>query len=64
MGAVMTLFWLAGDRTNNICLPPTTTVDQALRVVARFLKQHPDRTHLGFVELAIAGMAEAWFCQK
>jgi hypothetical protein len=64
MGAVMTLFWLAGDRIDNICPPPTSTIDQALRVVVRYLKQHPDGTHLGFVELAIAAMAEAWPCAK
>jgi hypothetical protein len=64
MGVVTTLFSLAGDHINNICAPPTSTVNQALRVVVQFLKQHPEATHLSFIELAIEAMAEAWPCRK
>lgn len=44
------------------CLPEGVNMGQGLRVVVKFLDEHPERTHEDFVLLAATALHEAWPC--
>ena len=47
-----------------ICFPDGTNVEQAVRVVIRYIDRQPERMHESFVELALEAMREAWPCRR
>ncbi|WP_371498077.1 Rap1a/Tai family immunity protein [Bradyrhizobium sp.] len=52
---------LPADR--RYCPPPTGTVTQAVRVVVKYLNDHPERLHERFQILAVDGLRAAWPCK-
>ena len=47
-----------------ICFPDGTNVEQAVRVVIRFIDQRPERMHEEFFQLAIEALQQAWPCRR
>jgi hypothetical protein len=47
-----------------VCAPESATREQAVRVVVRYLDQHPARTNEPFNRLAMEALREAWPCQR
>jgi Ssp1 endopeptidase immunity protein Rap1a len=45
------------------CTPLETTNDQLIRVVVRFMENHPERLQLPLVILTILALQEAWPCK-
>jgi hypothetical protein len=45
------------------CPPDTGTVTQAVRVVVKYLNDHPERLHEPFDNLALDGLRGAWPCK-
>lgn len=45
------------------CAPTTGTVTQAVRVVVKYLDDHPERLHDHFDILAVEGLRNAWPCK-
>ena len=50
-------------RHSYICFPEGSTIDQAIRVLVKFLKDHPERLHQPSFTLAEEAFAEAFPCQ-
>ena len=46
------------------CFPDGSNVEQAIRVVIRYIDRQPERMHESFVELALEAMREAWPCRR
>lgn len=49
---------------SGICFPSEATVGQMIRVVTRYIDQHPARLHENFMLLARDAMREAWPCRR
>jgi Ssp1 endopeptidase immunity protein Rap1a len=74
-GAVKALVFAGGaacagqQRTGNLIAmafkaPPTSTPEQAIRIIMRFIDAHPERTHELFYVLAVQALMEAWPCPQ
>lgn len=48
----------------SVCLPPGTTYDQTYSVVAKYLKDNPEKWHLPPFLLTSSALNEAFPCQK
>jgi len=46
------------------CAPEGVTDGQAMKVVLRFLDNHPERLHQPALTLAVVALQEAWPCPK
>ena len=44
------------------CIPQGVTVEQAMAVVVKYLREHPERLHLKFVDLIVAAQRKAFPC--
>jgi hypothetical protein len=62
LGIVEALMWANPDY--RVCRPPAVPVGQGVRVVVRYLDQHPERLHLNFKDLAVEAFREAWPCKQ
>ena len=60
-GLLFTGHWLA--EPDNFCPPKGVTVDQAVRVFLKYLKENPDRTHQPSEVLARVAFSKAWPCK-
>jgi hypothetical protein len=60
MGIVSTLL----DLDPKICLPPSVTNFQAVRVVVKYIDARPARLHESFKVLAGEALRAAWPCKK
>jgi Ssp1 endopeptidase immunity protein Rap1a len=60
MGIVSTLL----DLDPKICLPPSVTNFQAVRVVVKYIDARPARLHESFKALAGEALRAAWPCKK
>jgi hypothetical protein len=60
MGIVSTLL----DLDPKICLPPSVTNFQAVRVVVKYIDARPERLHENFKALAGEALRAAWPCRK
>lgn len=60
MGIVSTLL----DLDPKICLPPSITNFQAVRVVVKYIDARPARLHESFKVLAGEALRAAWPCKK
>lgn len=61
LGAVTVLqTWLKGVRAT--CMPPTATVRQIIRVVVKYMQDHPERLHEDVLNLAGPAIHKAWPC--
>jgi hypothetical protein len=47
-----------------LCIPETVNLDQAIRVVRKYLEDHPEKLHLPAAKLVIEAIKTAWPCQK
>jgi Rap1a immunity proteins len=45
------------------CPPETATVTQGIRVVVKYLKDHPERLHEPFEKLAVDALRGVWPCK-
>jgi hypothetical protein len=45
-----------------VCMPELVTAGEAIAVVAKYIRDHPERMHLGFEDTAIAAVKAAWPC--
>jgi len=68
VGAVGGMRYLANDGTTQsehaTCIPSAVTNGQALSVVVRYLRNHPERLHEQFESLVLAAFVEAWPCKR
>jgi hypothetical protein len=64
VGAIAAIgsYALSFDQGARFCPPEEATIDQAIRIVVKFLEQNPARLHLSFFNLAHIAMKEAWPC--
>lgn len=46
------------------CVPPGITMDQATRVVVKYISTKPERMHERFIALAEEAIKDAWPCQQ
>ena len=58
---VMFNFWRS---QLGICFPDGTNVEQAIRVVIRYIDRQPERMHEEFFQLAIEALQQAWPCRR
>jgi hypothetical protein len=65
-GVVEVLMIFADELTATLkfCPPKGAPVIQGIRVVVRYLENHPERLQDPFVALAYEAMSEAWPCPK
>jgi len=47
-----------------ICFPDGTNVEQAVRVVIRYIDRQPERMNEEFFQLAIEALQQAWPCRR
>src|SRR5262249_43988017 len=47
-----------------VCLPPGATIDQAIRIVMKYLDARPERAHEHFAILAGEALRTAWPCKR
>jgi len=47
-----------------VCLPPSGTIDQFLRVVVRYIDARPQRMHESFAVLVQEALKAAWPCKR
>jgi Rap1a immunity proteins len=50
--------------SNDICIPPATSLSQMGDVVARYFDDHADKVRDDFQEMAIDAMRTAWPCGR
>jgi hypothetical protein len=46
------------------CPPEGSNVGQAVRIVLKYMSQHPEILHQDFAELAVLALQEAWPCRR
>jgi hypothetical protein len=45
------------------CAPDGVTMGQMVRVVVKYVDQHPELMHIAFSTLALSALAQAWPCK-
>ena len=58
MGAIAAL-----GASDHVCAPDSSTTGQAIRIVAKYLEDNPQRLQESFIDLAIDALGEAWPCE-
>ena len=52
------------DAMDNVCPPDGVTYGQMVRVVLKFLNDHPERLHEGRFRLVVDALRAAWPCKR
>ncbi len=52
------------DQKSRFCEPSGATIMQGLRVVMKFMDDHPADTHQDFIDLSIRALKAAWRCSN
>ena len=52
------------DVSDKICTPKGSTLGQAIRVVLKYLNDHPERLHEHMAELVVDALRAAWPCKR
>jgi len=52
------------DRKLRFCSPEGVTVMQSLKVVTKFMNDHPAETNQNFVDLTLSALKDAWPCSS
>jgi hypothetical protein len=67
-GIVLGVMFLANAATRNTadsaCISAMITNAQAVRVVVRYLRNHPERLHEPLADLVLAAFVDAWPCKQ
>jgi hypothetical protein len=50
--------------STDACVPDKVTIGQAIRVIVKYVNDHPNNMHLDFKVLGEAALKQAWPCQK
>jgi hypothetical protein len=53
---------ISARESYGLCIPDAVTVNQAVAVVARYLRDHPEERHWDAQFLVIIAVREAWPC--
>ena len=61
-GIVYSLIYFASTFTPPSCPPEKVTMNQAIQVVAAYMKSVPNRMHERFIDLAAIALQRAWPC--
>jgi hypothetical protein len=62
-GSIYTLM-IALNEFKGACIPQGVSVDQAKRVVVRYVSARPERMHEYFLNLASEALRDAWPCKQ
>jgi hypothetical protein len=62
LGVIMTVNFMWGD--TSFCIPAKVTNDQEVRVVVKFLNDHPEQLHISEFLLVNGALVNVWPCKK